>query len=353
MDDRNPEKLQASFRGAADKPECGKCTKEADPPVRVSKKTGGPTCVHNSWDNVQLFKRQATFRCRVCDSEWSTRQHPGRIRSSWCRAFSNVAGCALGDACPMLHVHRQNLTVAERIAGLEARGYTIRARMLARDLNPPTSVAAVEHSAVDQGLTDQEAFIESQRLAAEHRVIKPHVAKSNSTTSSINNYYPVDTCDSLSEDDRTSVGTLVFNFGQNQDCDILLPECSAPVNDLSLQPRKVNAPRVSFEKPCTHNRWENVRVKKRNVTLRCVVCLQQWRQVAGTLDKCQKFPLCDKLLSCEQLHVYTSKKMMVDNERAIAAQSGSECVTGSVSSCAGTSGAGAAASEPHTCSWAF
>eukprot|EP00659_Diplonema_papillatum_P018035 gene18035-27778_t len=78
-------------------------------------------------------------------------------------------------------------------------------------------------------------------------------------------------------------------------------------------PAKVAVPRasqtktVSYIKPCEHNRWENVRVRKSLVTLRCRDCTMQWRQVSGTLDKCPEFPHCTKGVDCGHLHVYSWK----------------------------------------------
>ncbi|KAJ9455691.1 hypothetical protein DIPPA_29252 [Diplonema papillatum] len=68
--------------------------------------------------------------------------------------------------------------------------------------------------------------------------------------------------------------------------------------------------RVSGSKPCRHNEWDNVRIKRGEIMLRCRVCQEQWRAPASR-ERCQNFQraaCADE--ACELLHVHAHKQSL-------------------------------------------
>lgn len=69
---------------------------------------------------------------------------------------------------------------------------------------------------------------------------------------------------------------------------------------------------VPEQQPCTHNSWDNVRIKKGDITFRCRECQKQWRtQVASTV-RCQEFVsgTCNLGSKCPNLHVHAHKQSL-------------------------------------------
>ena len=70
------------------------------------------------------------------------------------------------------------------------------------------------------------------------------------------------------------------------------------------------SPSTRGKRPCSHNSWDNVRVKKGCVTLRCRQCQAQWRRALENLPRCPIFTqssTCPHGDSCELLHLHTFK----------------------------------------------
>jgi len=73
------------------------------------------------------------------------------------------------------------------------------------------------------------------------------------------------------------------------------------------------APNHFVARPCEHNSWDNVRVKKDKTTLRCRVCQLQWKVDNINLreaTKCQEFHAhgrCSKGDKCTKVHVHRCK----------------------------------------------
>eukprot|EP01065_Artemidia_motanka_P002464 TRINITY_DN11179_c3_g1_i1.p1 TRINITY_DN11179_c3_g1~~TRINITY_DN11179_c3_g1_i1.p1 ORF type:complete len:475 (+),score=114.78 TRINITY_DN11179_c3_g1_i1:117-1427(+) len=65
--------------------------------------------------------------------------------------------------------------------------------------------------------------------------------------------------------------------------------------------------------PCTHNSWDNLRVKRGWVVLRCRVCCAQWRRRPQDISRCPLFGRphsqgCPKGPACEKMHINFTRK---------------------------------------------
>ena len=70
--------------------------------------------------------------------------------------------------------------------------------------------------------------------------------------------------------------------------------------------------RVTDVRPCDHNEWDNVRIKRGEIMLRCRTCQEQWRAPADT-QRCQAFPQNQCTDSnCQHLHVHAHKQSLHD-----------------------------------------
>eukprot|EP01059_Diplonema_ambulator_P001901 TRINITY_DN11571_c4_g1_i1.p1 TRINITY_DN11571_c4_g1~~TRINITY_DN11571_c4_g1_i1.p1 ORF type:complete len:420 (+),score=62.89 TRINITY_DN11571_c4_g1_i1:109-1260(+) len=69
---------------------------------------------------------------------------------------------------------------------------------------------------------------------------------------------------------------------------------------------------VPQESPCGHNSWDNVRIKKGDITFRCRICQSQWRTEVANSTRCADFQAghCDKGSSCPSLHVHAHKQSL-------------------------------------------
>eukprot|EP00756_Hemistasia_phaeocysticola_P017442 Hpha_TRINITY_DN15538_c2_g1::TRINITY_DN15538_c2_g1_i4::g.107036::m.107036 len=73
------------------------------------------------------------------------------------------------------------------------------------------------------------------------------------------------------------------------------------------------APNTSVSRPCAHNSWDNVRVKKDKTTLRCRVCQLQWKVDHAELiggARCPDFGAhsrCPRGKQCGFIHIHRFK----------------------------------------------
>ncbi|KAJ9466655.1 hypothetical protein DIPPA_17647 [Diplonema papillatum] len=75
---------------------------------------------------------------------------------------------------------------------------------------------------------------------------------------------------------------------------------------------------VTLQKCCTHNEWDNVRVLKGSMTLRCRICQKQWRaktEIAWGVLRCPEFlagGTCSSGDACGKLHIHYRKQSLHD-----------------------------------------
>eukprot|EP01063_Lacrimia_lanifica_P011680 TRINITY_DN183_c0_g1_i12.p1 TRINITY_DN183_c0_g1~~TRINITY_DN183_c0_g1_i12.p1 ORF type:complete len:487 (+),score=128.40 TRINITY_DN183_c0_g1_i12:54-1463(+) len=71
-------------------------------------------------------------------------------------------------------------------------------------------------------------------------------------------------------------------------------------------------PNTSPDCPCAHNDWDNVRVKKGFITLRCRQCQAQWKTEMGSVKKCFKFfqGMCRRGAACPLPHIHRYKQSL-------------------------------------------
>ncbi|KAJ9456005.1 hypothetical protein DIPPA_17190 [Diplonema papillatum] len=87
--------------------------------------------------------------------------------------------------------------------------------------------------------------------------------------------------------------------------------------------RMINAPKIPFgrsldDRPCGHNSWDNVRVARERMTMRCRVCQRQWRANVSLISQhsCSTFLKnaecgvfsCPAGEECSQLHIHYRKQ---------------------------------------------
>eukprot|EP01064_Diplonema_japonicum_P033279 TRINITY_DN6517_c1_g1_i1.p1 TRINITY_DN6517_c1_g1~~TRINITY_DN6517_c1_g1_i1.p1 ORF type:complete len:314 (+),score=67.12 TRINITY_DN6517_c1_g1_i1:75-1016(+) len=63
------------------------------------------------------------------------------------------------------------------------------------------------------------------------------------------------------------------------------------------------------DKPCDHNNWDSVRVKRKWCLLRCRTCCSQWRIKATDVERCPNFSQGTCVpSSCTKLHIHLRKQ---------------------------------------------
>eukprot|EP01064_Diplonema_japonicum_P028689 TRINITY_DN4463_c5_g1_i1.p1 TRINITY_DN4463_c5_g1~~TRINITY_DN4463_c5_g1_i1.p1 ORF type:complete len:451 (+),score=73.88 TRINITY_DN4463_c5_g1_i1:139-1491(+) len=69
---------------------------------------------------------------------------------------------------------------------------------------------------------------------------------------------------------------------------------------------------VALTRPCSHNSWDNVRIKRGWAILRCRICQSQWRLRPTTIPHCGDFArgagCCPAGVDCHQLHVHRTRE---------------------------------------------
>ena len=104
---------------------------------------------------------------------------------------------------------------------------------------------------------------------------------------------------------------------------------------------------VALTKPCTHNSWDNVRVKRGWAILRCRICHLQWRLRPTAIPHCDSFArgmgCCPMGVECTQLHVHRTREQTEAKKHNEASRtSGGELVE------AGSAGVLNGVSQPAT-----
>ncbi|KAJ9461104.1 hypothetical protein DIPPA_02416 [Diplonema papillatum] len=339
----------------------------------AGKKAAEPTCAHNSWDNVRVTKGQVTLRCRVCQVQWRT-SVDGAWRKRKCALFGTPEGCNQGSVCPKLHLHPKKQSLWERV---DQHGCDV-LFLVPVDAITPISPAEM-HQAGDSRFApasgpdgmnsisscyfpnDSTGSSEAdEHSAQDFRNVSPvlplkgstplalqlPLSRFGSTTSGQCSGY--DNSGSMSGRGHAS---RTNSYGSAEASGVSYSSArmiGGRQQMLTAEAKGLagkNSAKVGYVKPCTHNRWENVRVKKGLVTLRCRECQQQWRQVSGTLNKCPDFPRCPNGAACEMLHVHSSKKaadmsqnapLVIPKGTPTSLNSSDACISDSLSARAGS-----------------
>eukprot|EP01059_Diplonema_ambulator_P035333 TRINITY_DN8272_c0_g1_i2.p1 TRINITY_DN8272_c0_g1~~TRINITY_DN8272_c0_g1_i2.p1 ORF type:complete len:442 (+),score=51.45 TRINITY_DN8272_c0_g1_i2:90-1328(+) len=97
---------------------------------------------------------------------------------------------------------------------------------------------------------------------------------------------------------------------------VILPEKPQPTPG---SPKAAPAPDrvVLLVRPCGHNSWDNVRIKRGWLVLRCRLCHGQWRQRPVEIKRCAEFSenKCDKGVNCPALHIHHIKHTKSQREQ--------------------------------------
>eukprot|EP01060_Flectonema_neradi_P034029 TRINITY_DN5851_c1_g1_i1.p1 TRINITY_DN5851_c1_g1~~TRINITY_DN5851_c1_g1_i1.p1 ORF type:complete len:310 (+),score=49.47 TRINITY_DN5851_c1_g1_i1:94-1023(+) len=112
---------------------------------------------------------------------------------------------------------------------------------------------------------------------------------------------------------------------------VQVPRSVAPQNEetasscgLSSESDKVpELPPPTLERPCMHNDWDSVRIKRQFALLRCRVCSSQWKIKATEVRRCNTFMDGGCHGDCELLHVNSRKQTQSERIRKHMAASNS------------------------------
>eukprot|EP01062_Namystynia_karyoxenos_P037951 TRINITY_DN275_c5_g1_i1.p1 TRINITY_DN275_c5_g1~~TRINITY_DN275_c5_g1_i1.p1 ORF type:complete len:533 (+),score=168.15 TRINITY_DN275_c5_g1_i1:85-1599(+) len=110
-------------------------------------------------------------------------------------------------------------------------------------------------------------------------------------------------------------------------------EDARPWNGEPLQPSQyrqylVGGESVQVARPCEHNSWDNVRIRRGWIVLRCRVCEGKWRQRPLRSRRCASFTAprgCPNGSACELLHVHLTKRTQ---QQRMAARQGDLALRG-------------------------
>ena len=100
-----------------------------------------------------------------------------------------------------------------------------------------------------------------------------------------------------------------------------LPPLENPFSDEqppALEDPSLPTPPPAVVRPCQHNNWDSVRVKRQLAVLRCRVCCAQWKLRAKKINRCHSFMdrgVCTDA-NCGYLHVNSRKQ--TTSERQLA-----------------------------------
>ena len=83
-------------------------------------------------------------------------------------------------------------------------------------------------------------------------------------------------------------------------------------------------PNTSSDRPCLHNDWDNVRVKKGFITLRCRICQLQWKTETENIRKCIDYfqTSCSRGTSCPYPHIHRYKMSVKTREERFGVETG-------------------------------
>lgn len=226
--------------------------------------SGTPPCSHNNWDKVRVKKGSAALRCRDCGASW-------RVPSSLRKCPSFFCGyCPNGPSCALPHVHKYKNRERE---ALEAQ------RQAA--LQAAAAAAARAHVASGEG------------AAGACFAVPAHVFMGGSPLPSPPQGSP-------------SPRAQDFNAPQGSS-----PRSASPLAT-ELADGEVQQPR-----PCDHNNWDAVKLRKGRLTLRCRECNKFWKLLSKSVRKCADFfaGYCPLGTLCPLVHVHRYKNQQKEAEK--------------------------------------
>eukprot|EP00755_Sulcionema_specki_P029333 Sspe_Gene.91943::Locus_63612_Transcript_2_2_Confidence_0.500_Length_1404::g.91943::m.91943 len=110
--------------------------------------------------------------------------------------------------------------------------------------------------------------------------------------------------------------------GCNDDCSLLHVYKYRLPDPMEQVEKKETASGVSLTRPCLHNSWDNVRIKRGWIILRCRICQAQWRQRPSSESRCHDFNTdegCPQGHKCKLLHVHLFKQTLAERQAVAAA----------------------------------
>eukprot|EP01065_Artemidia_motanka_P042362 TRINITY_DN566_c0_g1_i1.p1 TRINITY_DN566_c0_g1~~TRINITY_DN566_c0_g1_i1.p1 ORF type:complete len:771 (+),score=213.58 TRINITY_DN566_c0_g1_i1:90-2315(+) len=239
----------------------------AQPPLPL------PPCTHNDWDNVRVKKGQFGLRCRQCYAPWKV--PAAHATRSKCPVFFRMGLCPQGINCPLPHIHRFKRQAKE----------ADKLRAAAGAADPQAAPAAAP---------------EMPGLSAEPQAV--------------------------SEKEHMEATFAVPGVQQDQE----LSEEALRVLQETVQERVGNEAFIEAmaTRPCAHNNWDNVRMVKGRIGLRCRNCNKHWKPEVAAVVKCPAFfsGFCPNGVRCPlpHIHRYKNKQKEIAKARNMLEGGGAE-----------------------------
>eukprot|EP01062_Namystynia_karyoxenos_P001923 TRINITY_DN1066_c0_g1_i1.p1 TRINITY_DN1066_c0_g1~~TRINITY_DN1066_c0_g1_i1.p1 ORF type:complete len:781 (+),score=143.31 TRINITY_DN1066_c0_g1_i1:109-2451(+) len=238
-----------------------------------------PPCKHNNWDNVRVKKGYFGLRCRDCRKPWKV---PAAMVEKCPAFFSGY--CPNGPNCPLPHINRHKAQLKDA-PGSQEQGHSTQG-------SPPAGSPVF--LAAPQAPTQQEAI------------------------------------------DATFAVPGMGTEGQKLSAE-LQQQLEQLVLEKSANPGFIEA---MAGRPCRHNNWDNVRMVKGKIGLRCRSCGAHWKAEVTLIAKCPAFfnGFCPNGVECVLPHIHRYKNKQKEEAKARQAHEGPAGGESPVSPAAGDGG---------------
>eukprot|EP00755_Sulcionema_specki_P000844 Sspe_Gene.3164::Locus_1039_Transcript_1_1_Confidence_1.000_Length_1850::g.3164::m.3164 len=320
-----------------------------------------PPCTHNNWDNVRVKKGMFGLRCRTCQKPWKVQAKS----ISKCPAFWN-GYCPSGDHCPLPHIHRyKNPEKEEKKRGqvfdefkrvgeepLLKRQPSIPVTSSPVLAAPPVSDASQRQQPLGIGSIVRIIPTPEGDLPPHIQQVLGHVGRildfdSTSRQWMVDIQLPLPLDNSSPKDDHIKRFTIPPKYlvpqpllewpptyeervhatfavpaadGNTQlPHESLTPEKLKELDEIIKEKlRNPNFLAALANRPCNHNNWDNVRMVKGKIGLRCRDCGQHWKADVQAIQKCLLYfnGYCPKGIQCPLPHIHRYKNKSKEAAKA-------------------------------------
>ena len=307
-----------------------------------------PPCGHNNWDNIRVKKGFFGLRCRSCLANWKA---PIKLVAK-CPAFFN-GYCPNGVNCPLPHIHRYKNPEKEKVKA--------KAIMMQTHMRTESALEQSQRELCNKESIDSSSHSEPSNTAGEEdnqlcMGAAVHIAPEPGSELKCLQMGGVGTIVSPGFDSSTKKwhidirdqGTLwvhessvrlVWKRGgtthtaqEHLEATFAVPSSVVGPGSQTLAPDKAELlQKLITEKladsafttaiatrPCNHNNWDNVRIVKGKVGLRCRSCGCHWKAEVTTITKCPAFfcGYCPNGVNCPLPHIHRYKNKAKEENKA-------------------------------------
>eukprot|EP00754_Rhynchopus_humris_P016388 Rhum_TRINITY_DN14511_c6_g1::Rhum_TRINITY_DN14511_c6_g1_i1::g.93750::m.93750 len=296
-------------------------------------------CAHNDWTPVGPASSFQALKCAVCSATWDV-SHRDVPR---CRVFWEAGECPHGSACDLPHISHGRVATPPLDAATDTAAAAA-GRQSSRDgrtvAPPPDDVelaAGVAVHVLPDGDADDGSFLATGgvgRTVAEcgdgawsveesgwegqrgrvHEVPADRLRVAWKQGSDLTDEQLLDAQFTVAPPSGETVEAAdivagVATAGTIGDLQLLVTDrlsCSAFLQAMSLR-------------PCNHNNWDNVRMLKGRIGLRCRACHAHWKADIAIVIKCPAFfkGYCPHGALCPLPHIHRYKNREKEQEKAM------------------------------------